>query len=134
MLVCDCLQLTAHACTILNHATCSSGICCDYTNRHVCSAAVLWHLSCRLASGRPSATAAAAAAAAAPASDDAAMLSFQWMGKIVERLVALYSHAPWQVSCLGLARACAVRVRVYVWVGVFGAPVLSLSNHGPFNA
>jgi hypothetical protein len=55
-------------------------------------------LPCRLTSGRASATAAAAAAAAAPASDDAAALSCQWMGKIVERLVALYSHAPWQVS------------------------------------
>ncbi|WIA43332.1 hypothetical protein OEZ86_009826 [Tetradesmus obliquus] len=70
----------------------------------------------RLASGRPSATAAAAAAAAAAPSDDAAALSFQWMGKIVERLVSLYSHAPWQVRASlfapvvsGLGQCAALR-------------------------
>jgi hypothetical protein len=67
---------------------------CLLTSAHLC-------LLCRLASGRPSTTAAAAGAAAAPPTDDAAALSFQWMGKIVERLVALYSHAPWQVGLKG---------------------------------
>jgi hypothetical protein len=69
----------------------SNAFMCLLTSVHLC-------LLCRLASARPSAAAAAAAAAAAPPSDDAAALSFQWMGKIVERLVALYSHAPWQVG------------------------------------
>jgi len=32
------------------------------------------------------------------AATDAIMLTNQWMGKICEKLVALYSHAPWQVG------------------------------------
>lgn len=32
------------------------------------------------------------------AATDAVMLTNQWMGRVVDRLVELYGHAPWQVG------------------------------------
>jgi hypothetical protein len=63
------------------------------------------------------------------AATDAAQLTSQWMGKIIQRLVELYPHAPWQV---GNARTFAIVYLFLVigfWYARASAPPCAESHH-----